>query len=195
MKRVMVISDSAASSEPLISTEGSVSTLRGAGVDVNFRAVGRVVVSLCMVALAAMVIIFSVAGAHKNDQINRLRDHGVPVTVTVTGCLGLIGGSGSNAAGDSCTGSFTLDGMRHGGAIPGLTFHRPGSTLRAVADPGDPALFTTAHILQGEHASWRVFLLPLVLLVVLVALAAIVIVTWRRPSGRTGRAAPTGSSG
>jgi hypothetical protein len=40
--------------------------------------------------------------------------------------------------------------------------------LRGVSVPGDPALVTTAGALAADHASWRVFILPAVLLVLLV---------------------------
>ena len=74
--------------------------------------------------LAVLVVVFTVAGVHKNSQINRLRHDGVPVTVTVTNCLGLMGGSGSNAAGYSCTGTFTIDGTRYTESLPGTGFRK-----------------------------------------------------------------------
>jgi hypothetical protein len=153
--------------------------LRGAGVDIDVRRVGRVVVGLSVVALAALVIIFSIAGANNNSQINRLHDDGVPVTVTVTKCLGLIGGSGSNGAGYSCSGAFILGGHRYTEAIPGIGFHALGSSLRAVVVPGDPALLSPVSILVTEHASWRVFILPGVLLIALLILLGAIVI-WRR---------------
>ena len=136
----------------------------------DVRLVGRVVLALCLVALAVTVVIFFVAGVHKNSQITSLRQHGVPVRFTVSGCLGLLGGSGSNEAGYSCRGSFTLAGHRYDEPIPGNTLHPPGTVLRAVTVPGDPALVTTARMLDGEHTSAKVFILPVVLLVVLALL-------------------------
>jgi hypothetical protein len=153
--------------------------LRGAGVDIDVRRVGRVVVGLSVVTLAALVVIFSIAGVNNNSQINRLHHDGVPVTVTVTKCLGLIGGSGSNGAGYSCSGAFTLDGHRYTEGIPGIGFHALGSSVRAVVVPGDPALLSPVSILATEHASWRVFILPGVLLIALVLLIG-AILSWRR---------------
>ena len=86
---------------------------------------------------AASVALY-VAGARKNAQIADLRQHGVPVEVTITGCQGLLGGSGSNAAGYACRGTFTLDGRRDDEALPGNTLLSPGTKVRAVAVPGDP---------------------------------------------------------
>jgi len=52
--------------------------------------------------------------------------------------------------------------------------------LRAVVVPGDPALMTPLSVLAGEHASWKVFILPVVLLVVLVLLVGAVLLRRRR---------------
>ena len=98
--------------------------------------------------LAVLVVVFTVAGVHSNNQTDALHDHGVPVTFTVTGCLGLLGGSGSNAAGYSCHGTYALDGHRYTEALPGTAFHRPGAAVAAVAVPGDPALVSPAAIVD-----------------------------------------------
>ena len=124
------------------------------------------VVGLCLVTLAVLVVVFTVAGVHKNSQINELHHDGVPVTVTVTSCLGLMGGSGSNAAGYSCSGSFTVHGTHYTESLPGSGVSQPiGSTLAAIAVPNDPALdLPEQHRLDSEHASFSVFVLPLILL-------------------------------
>jgi hypothetical protein len=180
MDRPMTDPEASDPTAPARNADAPLSTLRGAGVDIDVRVVGRVVVILCLVALAALVIIFTLAGVHKNSQINRLRHNGVPVDVTVVRCLGLLGGSGSNAAGYSCTGTFSLDGSRHNETIPGIGFRTPGSSLRAVAVPGDPALLSPVDVLAGEHVSWGVYLLPAVLLVVLALFIVAIIVRRRR---------------
>ena len=148
----------------------ALSTLRGAGAGLDTRLVGRVIGALLLVALAVAGVIFLVAGLHKNTQISQLRQHGVPVRFTVSGCMGLLGGSGSNPVGYACRGSYTLDGHRYNEPIPGNSLHPPGAVLRAVAVPGDPALVITAPMLAGEHTSGTVFILPAVLLVVLALL-------------------------
>ena len=62
----------------------------------------------------------------------------------MTACLGQLGGSGSNAAGYQCRGSFTIDGRHYNEIIPGTTLLPLGTTVRGVIDPGDPALISTA---------------------------------------------------
>ncbi|MGO9148322.1 MAG: hypothetical protein ACLP1E_10805 [Acidimicrobiales bacterium] len=160
-----------------IGTPGEpVMALRGASAEVDARRVGHAVVGICLTALAATVIVLFVAGIQKNAQITRLHRQGVAVEVTVSGCLGLMGGSGSNLAGYECKGTFSLDGHRYSDAIPGSAFYSPGTTFRAVAVPEDPALISTPRAMAAEHSSWRVFVLPAVLLVILGLLVGAVLV-------------------
>lgn len=144
------------------------------------RRLGRVVVAIGLLALAVVVVILFVAGLQKNAQITRLHNDGVPVEVTVSGCLGLLGGSGSNAAGYSCKGTFTLEGHTYRDTIPGNTLRAPGSTVQAMTVRDDPALLDTAGAVAREHASWRVFILPATLLVVLALAVAAVVFSQRR---------------
>jgi hypothetical protein len=149
-------------------------------VDVDSRHVVRAAVGICLVTLAIVVVVLFLAGANKNAQINRLRQHGVPVEVTVTDCLGQLGGSGSNAAGYQCRGSFTIDGRHYNEIIPGSTRLPLGTTVVAVIDPGDPALISTVGAVAGERASPRVFLLPIVLAGALALLVVAVVIRMGR---------------
>jgi hypothetical protein len=157
-----------------------VGTLRGAGVQVDARRVGQVALGLVLAALAVLTIAFTVIGVHKNQQADRLHNDGVPVTFTVTGCLGLLGGSGSNAAGYSCHGTYGLDGHRYTELLPGTAFHAPGSAVSAVAVPGDPALVSPTSIVRNEHSSSSVFILPAVLGLLFVLLLGMVLLLQRR---------------
>ena len=165
-----------ADSEPLTS-------LRGAGVgDVDSRRLGRVVIYLVLGALAVSAALLFVAGARKNAQITALKAHGVPVGVTVTGCHGLIGGSGSNAAGYDCGGSYVVGGRRYHQDIPDDTLHATGSVVRGVTVRSDPTLLSTPSIVAEERASASVYVLPGALALVFVAGAGTWAVIRRRRS-------------
>lgn len=157
-----------------------VGQLRGAGVQVNSRRVGQVAIGIVLAVLAILAVVFTVARVHTNQQDDRLHNDGVPVTFTITGCMGLLGGSGSNAAGYSCHGTYALDGHRYSEQLPGDSFHRPGSTVAAIAVPGDAALVSPAAIVATEHSSAAVFVLPAILAIVLVLLVALLLLLRRR---------------
>lgn len=163
-----------------VPAEPPVSTLRGARAAVDARVAGRVLLAVVLLTLAVLVVVFTVVGAHKNAQIDELRTQGVPVTFTVSSCLGLLGGSGSNGAGYACTGSYQLGGHRYHEALPGNAYHEPGSTVAAVAVPSDPTLVSTAAVVRTDHTSARVYILPAVLLAVLIVLVAVVALPARR---------------
>ena len=165
-------------------------TLRGASVEVDPRRVGRVVIGLCVVVLSVLVVVLFVAGFQRNARINRLREHGVATTITVSGCSGLLGGSGSNAAGYACRGTYSVGGHRYSEVLPGDSFHRSGSTVQGVTVPNDPGLVSTASVLAGEHTSWKVFILPSALLIVLALLVSVVVVKRRSATSGEGRGVP-----
>jgi len=107
----------------------------------------------------------------------------------VSKCRGLLGGSGSSAAGFSCSGTFVLDGHSYGVTIPGNILRAPGTTVRLIAAEGDPGLVATARQLKTEHASWKVFVLPSALLAVLAALVTALVVRRRKSRGSSGQLA------
>ncbi|MGD0881498.1 MAG: hypothetical protein ABSB09_08020 [Acidimicrobiales bacterium] len=148
------------------SDDAPVGTLRGAGVQVDTARAARVAVVLAVVALVVVAGVLLVAGYRKNSQIDELRAHGVPVELTVTGCYALMGGSGSNAAGYDCSGTYVYGGRTYTEDIPGNTLHPTGSTVRGVVGSSDPALFSTPSTVAGEHPSVSVYIAPAVLVVV-----------------------------
>jgi hypothetical protein len=176
----MTAPEAPAPSGPSRSPSEPLSTLRGAGVNYDARKVGWVAVGLCLLTLAVLVVVFTVAGVHRNSQINRLHHDGVPVTVTVTHCLALMGGSGSNAAGYSCSGTFTVHGRHYTESLPGTSFHAVGSSLSAIVVPNDPALVSPVGTVRGEHTSASVFVLPAILLIVLALLVGLIAYVRRR---------------
>lgn len=172
-------------SAPAPADDQSVTPLRGGTVNVDVRRAGQWVVGVVLVALTVTAVILLAAGIQNNSQINSLRDHGVPVAVSVTGCLGLMGGTGQQAAGYSCSGTYTLDGVRYHQVIPGLVFHAPGSTVRGIAVPDDPRLLTTPDQLARQHASWTAFIVPGLLLVLVAVVLVLLLVRRSHRSGTT----------
>jgi hypothetical protein len=162
--------------------------LRGASVDVDVRKAAQLVVAACLVALAVTAVVLLIAGIQKNDQTDSLRQHGVPVEVRVTNCLGLMGGSGSNLAGYACSGTYTFAGHRYFESIPGSSFQQTGSLVRGVTVASDPHLLSTPALVASQRSSWHVFIAPLVLFVVLVVLSALVLI--RRQHRRRGPEGP-----
>jgi hypothetical protein len=167
--------------------EQTMTNLRGSSVgNVDGRRVGFVLLVLAMVTLAVLVVVFSLAGAHRNDQISRLQSQGVTTDLTVGHCLIILGGSGSNDAGHECRGTFTLDGHHYNEAIPGSARYEPGQSFRIVVVPGDPALLAPVHVVTHEHPSWTVFILPVILFV---GLLLLLLAVWPRVMrGRKGAA-------
>jgi hypothetical protein len=170
-----------------------VTTLRGAGVDVDPRRAGQLVLGVVLVALAVVAVVLLVAGIQKNAQSDALKHHGVPVDVTVSGCSGLLGGSGSNGAGYRCKGSYTFEGRHYERDIPGSSLLEVGTVIRGVTTPGDPGLLSTPAMVDAQQSSWRVYLAPAILFAVL-AMAVVTVVLVRRRRNRAAFSA-TGSAG
>jgi hypothetical protein len=167
-----------------LSSDRPVTTLRGAGVDVDPRRARQLVLAGCLAALAITAVILLIAGIQKNAQANRLRHHGVAVSVTVTGCSGLLGGSGSNGAGYACKGTYTFHGRRYQQSIPGNGLHQAGSVIRGVIVADDPGLLSTPDMIARQPASGSVFVVPAVLFGVLAA-ALVAVAVLRRRGGHS----------
>jgi hypothetical protein len=138
------------------------------------------VVGLLLVALLVLTVVFTVVGARKNEQIDELQQQGVPVTFTVTTCVGLLGGSGSNGAGFACRGTYQLGGHRYAAPLPGYRAYAPGATVRVIAVPSDPTLMSTAQIVRSERTSWTVFILPAACLALFLLIVTAVALVRRR---------------
>ncbi len=155
---------------------------------------GRGAAIVAIVALVAAAIVLFVAGADKNAQLDELHHHGVAVEMTVSRCMGVLGGSGSNAAGYACQGTYTFEGRRYGAPVPGNARRAPGSTLEVVVSSQDPGLISTPAALEASRPSWLVFLAPGVLALVALSLGALTARTWRpsAPAASGGRSAQAG---
>lgn len=125
---------------------------------------------LCAI-LVAIVIVSFISAATDNARIERLKFHGVSVTVTVIDCVGNIGGSGSNAAGYTCRGTYRVDGVHYREIIGSkTTLSPPGSTVRGVADPARPSTVELASAVTSSSTSESAYIVPSLLTLLLGAL-------------------------
>ncbi len=165
-----------------------VGRLRGAGVQVDAARVGTIAAIVALVTVAVVAVVLLVAGAQKNAQVTALEHQGVPVRATVVTCQGLLGGSGSNAAGYACTARYTVGGHVHLEGIPGNALLAPGSVVRGIVAVDDPALFTTPGVLAGERPSATVFLAPAIMLACCALFGGVLVARARRRRARRRRA-------
>jgi hypothetical protein len=171
---------------PFRTDDAPVAALRGATVSVDGHRVAQVAAGLVLATLAVLGVVFVVVGIDKNEQINELRAHGIPVTYVVSNCTGLLGGSGSNGAGYSCQGSYTVDGRRFFEDLPGSAHYAPGDRVSAISVRSDPSLLSTPAIVNSERASASVFILPVLLLCVCALLGLTVLLRHRRHRSAAG---------
>jgi hypothetical protein len=145
--------------------------LRGATaprIDVRFW---RLAGATLLAVFAVIVIVSFLSASNDNSRIERMKNHGISVAVTVTNCAGNIGGSGSNAAGYTCQGSYQVDGVRYVETIGSMTTMAiAGTKVRAVADPQRPSTVELAATVVRSSPSSSVYVVPS-----LMALLAIVL--------------------
>ena len=131
----------------------------------------------------AVAAVLLVAGIRKNAQIDSLKAHPAAVDLTVSHCMALMGGTGSNPAGYECTGTYTYHGRHYTEGVPGSTLYEPGATVHGIVADSDPGLFSTPGTVDAEQASPARVLLPAAVLVVTLAGAAWLLVRARRRRG------------
>ena len=157
-------------------------SLRGAEAQRIGRRFWYVTGTLLLCAFAVLIIVSFVSAFNDNARIDRLKSHGVSVVVTVTNCVGNIGGSGSNGAGYTCNGSYRVHGIRYQEIIGSkTTLSTEGTKVRGVADPNHPSTIELASAVAKSSSSASVYVVPSVLVLALVIIA-IVILRRRRTS-------------
>jgi uncharacterized membrane protein len=67
--------------------------------------------------------------------------------------------------------------------VPDDSLYAIGSRVKVIAAENDPGLIATVHQVRSERASWQLFIVPTVLLVVLIA--SLIAIVLRRKSRRT----------
>jgi hypothetical protein len=127
---------------------------------------------LLLTLFAVIIVATFISATNDNARIDRLKSHGVSVAVTVTSCVGNIGGSGSNAAGYTCRGTYRVNDVRYEEIIGSKTTLSPaGTEVRAVADPNRPSTVELATAVARSTSSSSAYVVPSVLALVFVVLA------------------------
>jgi len=133
------------SDTPAEPTIGDTGYIRGGGgVQVSAGRVVRFLAGAAAVVLIALAIATAVSAANQNSRAAKLRNNGIPVEVTITGCTGISSGIAQAVQYYQCRGTFTLDGQQYSEVIGGVRASLPpGQTVPAVTTRTDPALVTT----------------------------------------------------
>jgi hypothetical protein len=150
---------------PAATTPESGSYIRGGGgVEIDPRRIVRPLAAICILALAGLSIGLAVDAGNQNGRAATLRKHGVPVTVSVTGCLAVSSGIGMGVEYWQCRGDFSLGGHRYNEVIGGSrALLEPGRQVAALAVPGQPASLSTVASVAEKHSSFTPYVTPVVL--------------------------------
>jgi hypothetical protein len=127
--------------------------------------------ALLLTAFAVVIIVSFISATNDNSRIDRLKTRGVSVVVTVTNCVGNIGGSGSNASGYTCHGSYRVKDVRYQEIIGSKsTLSTVGSKVQGIADPAHPSTIELASAVARSSSSPSGYVVPSVLALLFVAL-------------------------
>jgi hypothetical protein len=160
----------------------------GAGRPTEPRQVGRTVLIFLAVAMVALIIGLAVNAAHQNSRERKLASRGVPVTATVTSCLGTATGTGITVNGFVCRGSFVLGGHRYTDVIRGISsLKQRGDIVQGVTDPRSPRILSTTAVVAAARPSWHAYLASILLSAALLLIAAL---GWLRSQRRVSRPHP-----
>jgi hypothetical protein len=137
---------------------------------------------------AVIIAVSFISAFNDNARVDRMKNHGIAVTVTVTSCVGNIGGSGSNAAGYTCRGSYRVNGVRYVEVIGSKsTPSSAGTKVLGVVDPSRRSTVELTSAVRASSSSLSVYLVPSLLAVFFVIGS---IALRRRHRSSTSRATP-----
>jgi hypothetical protein len=172
------------STTPISPAPGADNYVRG--VRATTVQTGRVLRILALIGFLALVgaeIGVLVTVTDDRSLANKIHNHGVPVTATVTGCTGISSGVGMGIEYWQCRASYSLDGQTYVAAIRGSrSLLQAGDQMAAVAVPGDPGLLSTPRSAAREQSFWNAYLTPVILggVIVVLGLASLLWVRRRR---------------
>jgi hypothetical protein len=144
-----------------------VTTLRGPVAVSVGRTFWLVAGAIGLLVFAAALVVSLLSASNDNARIERMKAHGIPVTVVVTGCAGNLGGSGSNGAGYTCRGRYNIGRATYHETIGSMaTFAATGTAVRGVVDPSHESTVILAIAVTRSKSSPGAYLRPALLAVV-----------------------------
>ena len=121
---------------------------------VNTRKVVGVLVWLLVATLLGLAVYFALSGSSRDSRLTLLRDRGVAVQATVTGCTAVSSGIGMGIEYWDCRASYALGGHRFSAQLGGnRRLLDAGTAVAAVAVPGHPGLLWTAAGVRSGQSS------------------------------------------
>ncbi len=160
-----------------------VASLRGAQAASLGRRFWLRAATVGLIVFAVALAVSFVSALNDHSRIDRMKAHGLPVSVTVSNCVGNMGGSGSNVAGYVCRGTYAVEGVKYDEIISSMTaFASPGTHVRAIADPSQHGYVALASAVRNATSSPSAFVVLVILAVVLFILVALLLRLWRRAS-------------
>lgn len=178
-------------------TDDTISSLRGAAPGTIGRTFWLLAATVGLAVFAVVLVVNFLSVASDNSRIDRMKSHGISVNVTVTGCIGNIGGSGSNVSGYTCRGDYSLGGITYHEVIGSLsTLAASGTTVQGTVDPTRHSTVELSSAVKSSKVSSSGYVAPGLLSIVLVGLAlALVRVTrTNRRSTSNSKATPGSDS-
>jgi hypothetical protein len=140
-----------------------------------------VVGALGLAVFAVAVVVSFLSASNDNARIERMRNHGIPVAVTVTNCFGNVGGSGSNGAGYTCHGRYAVSKVNFDETIGSMSsFSSSGAVVRGVVDPSQHSYVILASAIDKSAASNSAYVDPGLLAIALLALSCALLYFARR---------------
>ncbi len=157
-------------SNPLVTER--VGALRGSAAVGVHRKFWNYAGAVALTILGVVTVVSFVSAATDNARIHRMKTHGIAVAVTVTDCVGNLGGSGSTGAGDTCHGRYRVGVTTYHEVIGSMSrFAPPGAVIAGVADPSRSSTVVIASAVAAWTPSNDAYVAPGVLGLFFVVLA------------------------
>ena len=122
---------------------------------VSGRKLAGILVWLLVAVLLGLAVYFAASGSSRDSRLALLRDRGVAVQATITGCTAVSSGVGMGIEYWDCRASYALGGRRFTEPLGGnRKLLDAGTSVAAVAVPGHPGLlWTAAGVRHGQSST------------------------------------------